>query len=247
MTLTIPRHPVSFFRLFWKMGGWIVIILTVLMLIATLISQLSLNLAKRFETEGREATAVVVEKYFTESTDSDGDRTVTYWLGLEFTTQVGEAISVKRTAGSSEYNRAEVGGEFDLLYLESEPETTELTEGSHRTGAKVGQIIALVFGLIWLGLLWLIGGWAVAAVRARRFGVREEATVTEVRRMRVRVNNRPRYRLIWTDSRGREGKSLMRKGRDLDGYRAGDTVEIYQGVKRAWWVGDVGERPEFSQ
>jgi len=41
---------------------------------------------------------------------------------------------------------------------------------------------------------------------------------------------------------GREGQSLMHKAADVGGIRPGDTVGIYQGVKRAWWVGDVGER-----
>ena len=57
-----------------------------------------------------------------------------------------------------------------------------------------------------------------------------------------RVNKQPRFRIVWRDMQGREGQSLMHKAADVGGIRPGDTVGIYQGVKRAWWVGDVGER-----
>jgi len=242
MVLIAPQYPVSLFRLFWKMGGWIVIIIGVFLLALTLISALSLNTAKRFEREGRGATATVTEKYTTESRDSDGDRTVTYWLTFEYTTLMGEEITLNRSAGTSEYRRAGVGAPFELQYLASEPRRTELTQGSFRTGAKVAQIGALVAGIVWLTALWIMGGWAVSAVRARRYGAREEAQVMQVRQTWFKVNKQPRFRIVWRDMQGREGQSLMHKGADVGGLRPGDTVGIYQGVKRAWWVGDVGER-----
>lgn len=247
MVLVIPRHPVPLFRLFWKMGGWSVIILGVLLLILSLISQANLSTAKRFEKEGRKATAIVTERYTTVSTDSDGDRTTTYWLTLDYVTQAGEEISLNRSVGTAAYNRASEGQPFDLLYLDSQPRKTELTEGSYRQSSRVLQVVALVEGVMFLGLLWLIGGWTVSAARARRYGRREEAVVREVRRTNIRVNNRPRFRLVWEDSAGREGKSLLRKKSDLAGFRPGDHIDIYHGLKRSWWVGDIGERPEFSK
>lgn len=229
------------------MGGWIVIVFGVCLLIFTLISNANLNTAKRFEAEGQEAVAIVLRKYQTESRDADGDTTVTNWLILEYSTRRGEKITLTRTAGSSEYERAKVQEEFELRYLASEPRKTELTPGSYRSGSRITQGIALVLGLIWLGLLWKIGGWSVSAVRARRFGAREEAVVTEVRRTGVKVNNRPRYRLVWQDAHGREGTSLMRRMSELKSFRPGDHIEIYQGAKHSWWVGDVGERPEYAK
>ena len=136
--------PVSLFRLFWKMGGWIVIVFGAILLIFTLISQMSLSAAKRFEAEGVPATAVVTQKYYTESIDSDGDRSVTYWLTLNFVTQNKQDITVTESVSSSEYARGEVGEAFELVYLQSEPEWVELTPGSYATGAKVAQIGALV-------------------------------------------------------------------------------------------------------
>ena len=234
--------PVSTFRLFLKMGGWVPLIFAVVLVIITVIGQLSLNTAKRFDAEGRETVARVVEKYTTESRDSDGDRTVTYWLTLDYETTSGKVITRTRTATSSEYRRAREGSEITLRFLESDPTVTELTEGSYAQGAWVAQIIALVIGVMWLGALWITGRWAVEAARARRYGACEDAEVTGVERTSIRVNNRPRYRLSWKDGQGRPGKSLLRKRADVEQYGRGDRIRIYQGLKRPWWAGDIGDR-----
>lgn len=239
----IPTPAPSLFRLFNRMGGWIVLLIGVFLVSISLISQLSFNMANRFEAEGRGATATVRERYTTTSTDSDGDTTTSYWLRFDFVTERKEEISLTETVGTSLYRNVQIGEDFELLYLASDPETVETTPGSNRTVTRVTQGIALVFGVIWLIGLWITGGWAVAAVRARRYGARVEAMVTSVERSNVRVNNRYRYRLKWEDAQGRTGKSLLRKREDLSGYRPGDTIEVFQGIKHSWWVGDVGEAP----
>jgi len=246
MSLEIPRYPVPIWRLFLKMGGWFVVIGGVILLMFTLISNLALETAKQFEREGRMASAVVTEKYTTESRDSDGDTKTTYWLTLNFVTERKEAVRVTESVGTSAYRRAEVGQPFELLYLASDPERIEATPGSNRRGSRVFQIVALVFGVAWLAGLWKVGGWSVSAVRARRFGKREMARVKEVRRTGVRVNNTPRFRLVWRDSQGREGTSMLRKRADLEPFGRGDEIEIYMGLKTSWWVGDIGERPDYA-
>lgn len=237
-----PIPPVPFWRLFLKQGGWIVLIVGAVLLVLTLVGHFILVTAQRFEAEGREAVATVTEKYTTESVDSDGDRSISYWLTLDYQTRAGEEITTSRIVRRSEYRRAEVGGELALLYLESAPERTELTRGSHARGARVLQIVALAVGVLWLAALWVIGRWSVEAVRARRYGAREEAKVTEVHRTAIRVNKRPRYRLMWKDGQGRPGKSLLRRRGELEHFRPGNRIVIYQGLKRAWWAGDVGDR-----
>lgn len=239
----LPAPAPSLFRLFSRMGGWIVLLSGVVLLVLTLISQLAFHLANRFEEEGRMATATVRERYTTTSTDSDGDTTTSHWLGFDFVTDRKEEISLTETVGTSLYRAMQVGDSFELRYLASAPETVETTPGSNRTATRVTQMIALGVGALWLIGLWVVGGWAVAAVRARRHGARIKARVTSVERSNVRVNNRPRYRLTWEDAQGRTGKSLLRKREDLSGYRPGDTIEVFQGIKHSWWVGDVGERP----
>ena len=219
-----------------------VIIAGVALLLFTLISHLALQTAKRFEAEGIPAKAEVSEKYITTSTDSDGDTTTHYWLTFTFITAGKEEITLNETVGTSLYRRVEPGETFELHYLESEPERVETSPGSNRSASGFTQVAALIFGALWLFGLWKVGGWAVAAVRARRYGRREVAKVVEIARTGVTINNRPRYRLVWRDAQGREGKSLLRKSEDLSGLGRDDEIDIYQGVKLSWWVGDVGER-----
>lgn len=246
MVLIIPRYPVSFLRLFLKMGGWIVLVLGVVLLVLTLISHFNLKTAKRFDEEGRRAVALISEKEKIVSRDSDGDRQTSYYLTLEFTTHKRREMSVRRSVGGSKYRSVQEGGEIVLYYLASEPETTELTQGSHRKGSRITQTIALIDGLVCLAVIWVIGGWAVSAVRARRFGARQEAVVQEIKRTGVKINNQPRYRLVWRDNKGREGQSLLHRASDLDSLKSNDIIHIYQGIKRSWWVGDVGERVELN-
>lgn len=241
---TLP--PVSMLRLFLKMGGWFVVGTGVAFLGLTVVAQLFFGAAQRFEAEGRPAVAVVTEKRVTESRDSDGDRTVTYWLTLDYVTGGGEEISHATTVGSGVYRGAEEGVEMEIWYLESDPRRVEVTKGENAGSARVFQVISLVFGVIWLGLFWLVGRWVVEAVRARRYGACERAEVTDVYRTAISVNNRPRYRVKWRDGQGRPGQSLLRKRGDVERLRPGDWVRIYQGLKRAWWAGDIGDRDDTA-
>lgn len=243
MAKVAGSDPVPLWRLFLRMGGWFALAFAVPMVILTLISNWQLEIAERFETEGREAVATVRGKYFTESTDSDGDRTVTYYLVLDFVTQAGEEMNINRSVGSGVYNRAKPGDTMPIRYLETEPDRTELRRGETLSGSRVAQGIGLLFGLLTLGCGWYAGRHAVAAVRARRFGARAVARVTGLKQTSVRVNGKPRYRLTWREASGREGESLMYPRDEIDGYPVGSGIEVYQGIKRAWWTGDVGERP----
>jgi hypothetical protein len=150
------------------MGGWVVIIFGIVMTAVSLIGETSFNTAKRFEAEGLYTTALVTNKYTTESRDSDGNRTVTYWLDIEYVTEAGEEMRRSETAGSGFYRGVAVGEEIEIRYLRSAPHVTELEEGSYATGAAVARWIALGVGLSWLGMLWMVGRWTVEALRARR-------------------------------------------------------------------------------
>lgn len=244
MTKAQSRKPVSLFMLFLKMGGWIVAIAGLVLLVLSIASSQSLKLAERFDDEGRAAMAMIDKRYTKVERDSDGDRRTVYWLEFTFQTQAGQEVSLAKKVSSSEYNRAEVGKTYDLHYLESAPRTVELTRGANRRSSGASQIIALIVGLCWLAALWIVGGWAVAAVRARRYGAREIVTVSDVVESKIRVNKQSRYRLEWYDTRGRKGSSLLHRWTTLKDYRAGDKIAIYEGVKTSWWAWDVGERPE---
>jgi uncharacterized protein (DUF58 family) len=236
--------PVPLWRLFWRMGGWVALIFGGPFLVLTLISSLSLSLAQRFDAEGRETGARVVDRYETVSTDSDGDRTTTYSLVLTFKTNRGAEVTVTHSVGSNLYHSTEVGDFTGIWYLESAPDKTELNRGENRSLGIVTQTLALLFGLLWLAALWVPGRKAGAAVRARRYGARETAEVTGVTQTNWKVNNQFRYRLTWREKSGRTGESLGYPHALLRGYEPGSRITVYQGIKRAWWSGDVGERAE---
>ncbi|MEC3860443.1 DUF3592 domain-containing protein [Mesobacterium sp. TK19101] len=236
------NKPVSFFRLFWRMGGWAVLIPLALLLVLTAVSVVSLSTAERFEREGRQTTATVADKYFRENRDSDGDRTVAYFLVLDYTTNAGQTMNVHQSVGSALYNSASPGSTIPVWYLESAPSKIETSQGEHLTAARITQMIGLIFGAGFLGALWYFGRRAVAAVRARRFGIEETAEVLGIERTNTRVNNRYLYRLTWREGSGRTGKSLVYPREQLDHIKPGSNITIYQGLKRAWWAGDVGRR-----
>ncbi len=235
--------PVPLWRLFWRMGGWITLIFLLFLMILTFVSQATLSLAHRFDAEGRETAADLLDKRQVETTDSDGDREVTYYFDLRFETYEGEWVEVSRSVGSREYRAREIGDRIPIWYLQSQPGTTELDRGENRSTSTVTRWIALVFGIGALVAMWFPARWAVAAVRARRYGTRENAEVLGTKTTRYQINNRYRYRLTWKEKSGRVGESLAYKEEKLSGFQPGSKITVYQGIKRAWWTGDVGERP----
>lgn len=236
--------PVPFWRLYLRMGGWIPLILGLFFAATTWISLAQHNLAERFETEGVEARATVKDKYWTESRDSDGDRTITYYLDVEFDTDDGENMLLTRSVPKSVHDAAGIGGQMTIWYLRSDPDRIEMRRGETRHSSVAAQIAALIAGGLLLGGFWFVARRAVAAVRARRYGARETAIVTGIARTNIRVNRRYRYRLTWREASGREGRSLAYKKAHIDGIPTGSEITVYQGIKRAWWTGDVGERPD---
>ncbi|WP_120501795.1 DUF3592 domain-containing protein [Roseovarius sp. EL26] len=244
MTGEIGQRPPSVVQLFLKMGGWFVLVLGGLILLISVVGQSNFKTAERFENEGRLAQAEVVKKYTSEHREPDGDIEITYRLVAQFTPTGGDLTKVDRSVPRSFYDDVEEGGRVELLYLPNQPSKVELTRGANRAGATFLSRLSLVLGMIWLVALWVVGRWAVAGVRARRFGTREEALVSEVKQSMITINGRARFRLVWVDAQGREGTSLLHVWDDLAHFKTGDRVMIYHGVKRSWWAGDIGTRPE---
>lgn len=233
-------HPVSFFRLFWRMGGWLVLIFGSGFLLLSLVNHFAFGLAERFDAEGIETSAQVIDRYYTESVDSDGDKTITYYLEIDFKTNAGRPMRLKPSVGSALYNRTRIGDNIPVWYLQSDPSRIETRRGQNRSAATVTQIIGAIFGLLMLGGVWFPGSKAVSALRARRYGRRDMAEVTGLKQTRWKVNEQYRYRLQWRDSDGRNGESLAYRRDRLTPYRVGSKVPVYRGLRRTWWEGDVG-------
>ncbi|WP_425098238.1 hypothetical protein [Tropicibacter sp. S64] len=237
-------RPVPFWRLYLRFGGWFSIAFFVMMVAPTIGSHFAHGLADRFEAEGRETVAKVLDKYWTESTDSDGDRTITHWFTLAYRTNAGRDMQIDDIVSSSLYDAIDIGGRLPILYLDSDPARIETSFGANRTAGVVMQVIALVFGALTLGALWFSGRRAVAAIRARRYGRTERVAVGELYQTAVSVNGKRRYRLKWREANGREGYSLMYPKDALLPFPPGHRITIYHGLKRAFWEGDVGPRKD---
>ena len=83
---------------------------------------------------------------------------------------------------------------------------------------------------------------AVDAIRARKFGAAERATVIDV--LEHRSKKSVRYQLQWFDKDGTIGTSLSSGRRDrFVPYPRHTSIEVFRGAKgHVWWVGDVGPR-----
>ncbi|EBA09635.1 hypothetical protein SSE37_07503 [Sagittula stellata E-37] len=224
------------------MGGWIAYIPLVVTLILTLVSHFTLRTAERFDAEGIETVGTVLGRDIRVSHDSDGDETRSYFVKVRFTPDGSAPLTVEQNTDAATHDRSAIGTPVTLWYLASEPDTIELSRGETRTASAVTQGIALVFGTIFLAALWVPARRAIAALRARRYGARERAVVTEHLRTHITVNSRRLYRLAWRDERGREGKSLPYRRDILRAFPEGSRISIYQGLTKAWWEGDVGPR-----
>ncbi len=242
MARQAASRPVPLWRLFLRMGGWISFIFAAGSIAITLIANLQTTLADRFDAEAVETVATVADKYTETSTDSDGDTTVSYYFDMAFDTRTGARMRVSHSFSRARYNATGIGDTLPLWYLPSEPDRFEMERGAYRSSAGIAQVIGLVNGVIFLVLFWFPARWAVEAVRARRYGERMQAKVTRHHRTGVRINNKPRYRLVWQGADGREGKSMLHAYDTLQAHPVGSTVAVYQGLKRSWWEGDTGAR-----
>lgn len=244
MSLSDRSAPVPFLRLFLRMGGWVPLIFAGLLLLFTAISSAELRTAQLFDQEGIEAAGQITDKYTRETRDSDGNKRTTYYVTVEFKTRAGALVSVSPSVSRNAYSETTVGHPIGLWYLQSRPDKIELERGSHRQAYRITYFVAGGLGLAMLGSLWYFGRHTVAAVRARRYGARENAVVTGIEKTNYRVNKKHRYRLIWREASGRVGQSLPHRESALEAYAPGQTITVYQGLKKAFWVGDVGERAQ---
>ena len=235
--------PKSFFILFFKVGGTVVLIFMAWVAMFWLFSEQALVSARQFSENGEAASANVINKYSEIRRDADGDRNTHFFLDLKFEILNGEAISLDWRVTRTEYDRIEPGNVISIVYLRDNPETIEVTAGSNlRTGEGLRKFAWLSVFLVLVGT-WINGRRALDAIRARENRQREEVSLIEVRKKGWWVFSKG-YRLIWCEKTGRKGQSLPQKADKLMGFRPGDTLVVFQGDKRSWWAGDVGDRKD---
>lgn len=230
----------SYWQLFWKHGGVLPIILAVMTVIFTAISQSGLQTAARMEAEGEETLGRVTGREI-EVTRRDGSTERKYYVSMAYVVD-GEAFTARKKVSNRIYQARPEGSEHKVRYLRSAPKVVEFDIGSYAKQGSVLKWVSLALGLGTLAAGWFMGRSAVAMVRARRFGPEDRAKVVEVRKKKTK--NSRGYVLIWRDSQGQEGQSLKSgsEARYSD-YPPGTEITLFRDARgRGWWIGDVGPR-----
>ncbi len=236
------RHaPRPWFNLFLRMGGWASLIFGVVLVVVTLIATTQLFVADRLDRDGRFTQAVVMDKRFSVSVDSDGDESITYYATFRFKTSEAGGQEHERSVGGGFYYENEIGDDVTVRYVRGDPDTFEHEIGQYRRAGNVLRWVGLLFGIAGLYTLWRFGNQTNDAIRARRFGEKRMAEVTGIVDTNVKVNDHRQARLTWREEDGQVGQSLMRDRGELSNlYRAGDKVVVFRLDEKAFWEGDVG-------
>lgn len=235
--------PVSFWRMFLRKGGWIFAIVLIFGIALNLISLRQHWQANRLDASGITVMAQITDRERVETTGSDGETKVTYYLTFRFE-QDGVVIEERKSVGRSQYVGSPIGIGSEVRFLPSNPSGFEVYVGATRDAARGFQVGALFLAGIGLVLSYLRGLNVVKALRARRSGQVEEAEVLEVRYSGFRINKARQYRLHWKTDSGAQGKSWLRPLGGFDGFDPGDRIVVFTFKDTAVWRGDVGSRPE---
>jgi hypothetical protein len=108
---------------------------------------------------GEQTSAAVVDKGVEEETDSDGDKSERYWLGLKFFDLKQGEHNAKRTVDKDDYDKTKIGDMIEVKYLPEKPEVVRLlqeTEGDPMIITYALGIIGSIIGV--LGIFCIITG-----------------------------------------------------------------------------------------
>lgn len=240
--MTPASQPRSRMHLFLRGLGWLAIVPLLIALVTGAIALFEGRKAERLRDSGTMAEAVITGKEVKVSYNSEGNRTTTFYLSFRFAHLTG-TMTDTRSVGRRFFNRQSVGDETPVRYWTVDPSVNEIEPGSTRRTLWITKIISAV--TLSGGGLWSYLAWAKAGrlIWLRDHGERRKATVTEHFRTKVRVNNRPRYRLVWRDSEGLEGRSFMMPHGGLEGFPTGTELAVFVdpgGRLPPVWEGDVG-------
>ncbi|MEM9585551.1 MAG: DUF3592 domain-containing protein [Pseudomonadota bacterium] len=244
MTQRRPPHhklnePRAWFAIFWNKKGWIAIIAAVVLVVATLIAGDAYRKAAEFERSGTWTVGSVISKRIDTGDDSD-----TYHITLSFKPNARAEQRVEHRVSRAEYFEIKVGSNKRLRYLPSNPRVTELNEGDTQQSGWAAQMVALAAGLIGLGALWMIGTDTNRAVKARRHGELQIATVARFVEHDNSGTPSGRGYMVWKLENGKRGESLSQPIGPLRRIGVGGKINVYVRGDDSVWERDVGPRPQ---
>ncbi len=235
------NRPRGWWSLFLRLGGWVAMILGLLLVLVTLFSAGVLFLADRLDRTGALAYAVVVDKRTEEIVEDGGADRAVHYVTFTYKARGGGGRTVETAVAPAYYDSVARGDERPVRYRPDDPGYIEEDVGYYRRVGVRLRWLGLAVGLAGLAALWAFGKRANRAVRVRRDGRRVMADVMGVRDLNVTVNGARQGKLTWREPDGHTGESLMRPARWLrDTYRPGDRIVVYRLGRHAYWEGDVG-------
>ena len=238
-----PHHaldePRPWIAIFFEKKGWIAIIAAAVMLVTSLMAGNRYRVADEFERSGVWTDGSVISKRIDTSGDSDS-----YHITVSFKPKARAQQSVEHKVSRSEYGKISVGSTKRLRYLPSTPRKTELTAGDTQRSGWVAQVVALVAGCVGLGTLWFVGSATNRAVKARRHGNLQIATVTGFKEHESSGTPTGKGYMIWKLGNGKRGESLSQDIKPLRRIGVGGKINVYVRDGDSYWEGDVGPRPE---
>ena len=230
-------RPRGWFSLFLRLGGWVCLLAAVGLLLLTLFSAISLRLADRLDSEAGYAWATITGKTVLGPKDSPD----AYRVSFTYKTRGGGGLTAETDVSEGYYKDARIGETREIRYMLDDPAQIELEFGQSRAVGRALQFAALVLGVIGLAALWWLGQQTNHAIKARRDGDKRLATVTAIIESGVEVNYEDMGRLVWRETDGKTGQSLMRNMDELRRlYDVGDPIVVFRLGRHAYWEGDVG-------
>ncbi|SUZ30849.1 hypothetical protein ROE7235_00578 [Roseibaca ekhonensis] len=234
----MDRKPLSYPRLFWRLGlVWLAVPL-VLGLAFTVVAWVSWTDYRALQRDGVVGETEVIAREIVRRRDSDGDQTLTYYLTHSFRPEgYSDVITTRQSVGRGVYLATQEGDYLPVTYIWNQPERNTLDPKHDMLGVVFFGLAGGVLDLVALGgLVW---GWGRvgSARRALLHGEVREARVTQIRKLPLRVNGRARYRVAWQDATGLAGKSLISRPDLALAHTVGDVIVIYVDPRggRGWW------------
>jgi len=197
---------------------------------------------RHFATAGRQTVGVVVSKAPRAGRPHRTGTSRGYFVLYQFTTPERVSVVNEATMSQSAYNALSDGGPIEVVYLPETPSQSR-ARGEFST-VWVFLPLGVVFTSIGIVCLGIAIRQTMSAARLRRDGVLTEATVTDVVRANVTINNVSQVRVGYhfSDEQGlrQDGRSPLMAEPDAAQWTAGRRVYVkYDRARpsKSLWIG----------
>ncbi len=241
-----PRAPLSVIGIMMRNGLWMVPLGLVFAALTGFAALMTQRDAIALDARGIEGTATVISSERRVRTDSEGRRSVSYFVRYRIDLEDGETHSNRDNVTRATYNAVSQGDEIWVRYVPDDPEIAEIERGRARQGSQVFAFFALALGggSGWLG--WRSWQRSQPMIRAGRHGERRSARV--LGHFKTFSGNRKEgllYKLRWVDSTGKEGISeVKRRAEALQAWPKDSeiTVHVDPETGETFWEQDLAAR-----